>query len=84
MWERGAGPTLACGTGACAAMVAAVRDGRCNSSNGVNKMTVSLPGGCLLVEWAGAVSSHVMMTGPAVAVFEGSLLLPLHALPASA
>lgn len=67
VWERGAGITQACGTGACATLVAAVL-------NGVSerKATVHLPGGDLLIEWRES-DNHVYMTGPAVQVFEGSV-----------
>jgi diaminopimelate epimerase len=64
VWERGAGETQACGTGACAALVAA-------SSRGLipRKATVSLPGGHLYIEW----KESVFMTGPARRVFEGRI-----------
>lgn len=67
VWERGAGETLACGTGACAVLVASVL-------NGVSerKATVKLSGGNLLIEWNEA-DNHVYMTGPAVKVFEGEI-----------
>lgn len=65
VWERGAGPTLACGTGACAVVVAAYLSGRAERS-----CTVSLPGGDLQITWDGA-DNHVYMTGPAKAVFKG-------------
>jgi len=64
VWERGAGVTLACGTGACASGVAAIRLGLCDSP-----VRVSLPGGDLTVEWM--EGSEILMTGPAVRVFEG-------------
>jgi diaminopimelate epimerase len=64
VWERGSGETLACGTGASAAGVAANILGLTGK-----KTTVHLRGGDLLVEWAG--NNHVYMTGPAVEVFEG-------------
>jgi diaminopimelate epimerase len=70
VWERGAGETMACGTGACAAMVAARIRGLVDS-----KATVSLPGGDLIIEWAGEdISSRavVRMTGPVAKVFEGT------------
>jgi diaminopimelate epimerase len=73
VWERGAGPTLACGTGACATLVAAALLGLSNS-----KATVKLPGGPLEISWPDPQGS-VFMTGPAVAVFDGVLnpeLLP--------
>jgi len=57
-WERGAGLTKACGSAACAAAVAAVRLGRTG-----RKVTVSLPGGDLAIEWR-AGDDHVLMTGP--------------------
>ncbi|KGF73320.1 diaminopimelate epimerase [Neosynechococcus sphagnicola sy1] len=65
VWERGAGVTLACGTGACAAVVAAVLTGRCD-----RRATVELPGGSLEIEWSLA-DQHVYMTGPAQLVFTG-------------
>ncbi|KAJ6742320.1 DIAMINOPIMELATE EPIMERASE CHLOROPLASTIC [Salix viminalis] len=61
-WERGAGATLACGTGACAAVVAAVLEGRAT-----RKCTVDLPGGPLEIEWR-EEDNHVYMTGPAEVV----------------
>jgi diaminopimelate epimerase len=64
VWERGAAETLACGTGACAAAVAAARTGRAERS-----VTVSLPGGDLQIAWL--QNDHVRMTGDAVEVFEG-------------
>jgi diaminopimelate epimerase len=64
-WERGAGATLACGTGACAVGVAGVRTGRLE-----RRVTLHLPGGDLDVHWDEG-SGHVLMTGPAVEVFEG-------------
>jgi diaminopimelate epimerase len=65
VWERGAGATLACGTGACAALVAGVLTGRCG-----NAATVELPGGPLYIEWS-ALDQAVFMTGPAQKVFTG-------------
>jgi diaminopimelate epimerase len=66
VWERGAGETLACGTGACAAVVAGVRRGLLDGD-----VTVHAHGGSLRVRWAGA-GTPVLMTGPAVTVFEGT------------
>lgn len=66
VWERGAGITLACGTGACASLVAGVLTGLCD-----RKATVELPGGPLLIEWS-AADNRVYMTGPAEQVFTGS------------
>ncbi|NEQ31267.1 MAG: diaminopimelate epimerase [Leptolyngbya sp. SIO4C5] len=67
VWERGAGPTLACGTGACASLVAAVLNGKSD-----RQATVELPGGPLQIEWS-AADNHVYMTGPAEKVFTGEL-----------
>ena len=67
VWERGAGETLACGTGACAVAVACNLNGITN-----NKVTVKLLGGDLQIEW-NKDDNHVYMTGPAVTVFEGKL-----------
>jgi diaminopimelate epimerase len=64
VWERGAGITLACGTGACASLVAAVLTGRSN-----RRATVELPGGCLDIEWSD--DQRLYMTGPATRVFDG-------------
>ncbi len=67
VWERGTGETLACGTGACAALVA------CYLNNLTkNKATVELLGGNLQIEWD-KENNHVYMTGPAVTVFEGKI-----------
>src|SRR5664279_3397413 len=65
VWERGAGETLACGTGACAAAVAAIRRGLVDSP-----VRVVTRGGELTIGWNGA-DTPVIMTGPAVSVFEG-------------
>ena len=67
VFERGAGETLACGTGACAAVVAGIRRGLLDSP-----VKVSTRGGELSIAWAGA-GSPVMLTGPAVSVFEGEI-----------
>ncbi len=74
VWERGAGETLACGTGACAAVVAGVRLGRLDA-----RVDVQTRGGMLTIEWAGAGPdgmAPVLMTGPAVTVFEGEIEVP--------
>lgn len=68
-WERGAGDTLACGTGACAVTVATALNNRLN--NPERRALVQLPGGDLDIEWA--ANNHVYMTGPATTVFEGTL-----------
>ncbi|HEY9771102.1 MAG TPA: diaminopimelate epimerase [Coleofasciculaceae cyanobacterium] len=65
VWERGAGITLACGTGACASVVAGVLNNMCARS-----CTVELPGGCLQINWS-AADNRVYMTGPATEVFTG-------------
>lgn len=67
VWERGSGETLACGTGACAAVVASVINGYTNSN-----VKVTLLGGDLKVEW-NEDDNHVYMTGPATKVFEGEV-----------
>ncbi|CAM4253379.1 diaminopimelate epimerase [Paenibacillus tarimensis] len=67
VWERGAGPTLACGTGACATLVSSVLNGHTDRT-----ATVSLKGGDLLIEW-NEDDNHVYMTGPASVVFRGTL-----------
>ena len=65
VWERGSGETLACGTGACAALVAANLNGLAE-----RKVVIHLAGGDLKIEWS-EKDNHVYMTGPAVEVFEG-------------
>ena len=65
VWERGAGITLACGTGACATVVAGVLNNKCDRN-----CTVELPGGCLQIDWS-ATDNRVYMTGPAIEVFKG-------------
>ncbi|MBP1639050.1 MAG: diaminopimelate epimerase [Bacteroidetes bacterium] len=69
VWERGAGETLACGTGACATTVAAVLNEKTE-----RKVMLELLGGNLEIEWS-ETDNHVYMTGPAVTVFEGEYLL---------
>jgi diaminopimelate epimerase len=66
VWERGAGPTLACGTGACAILVAAVLNQKAEK-----RATVELLGGPLAIDWHD--NNHVFMTGPAQKVFVGEL-----------
>lgn len=67
VWERGAGETMACGTGACATAVAAILNGLSE-----RKVTVRLNGGDLLIEWD-EKTNHVFMTGGATTVFSGSI-----------
>ena len=69
VYERGSGETIACGSGACAAVVAGIQRGLLD-----NKVTAHLRGGDLTIEWAGEGQS-VMMTGPAETTFEGVLTL---------
>jgi len=67
VWERGSGETLACGTGACAAVVAGILNGFCD-----RKTTVKLLGGELVIEW-NAFDNHVYLSGSATTVFEGEI-----------
>jgi diaminopimelate epimerase len=69
VWERGAGITQACGTGACATLVAGVLNGYTD-----RKATIHLLGGDLFIEWD-EKSNHVFMTGPAAEVFRGTIEL---------
>jgi len=69
VYERGVGETLACGSGACAAVVVGRQRGWLD-----DKVTVSLPGGILKIQWSGE-GQPVLMTGPAVSVFEGRIRL---------
>lgn len=66
VWERGAGPTLACGSGACAVLVAGVLNEKLE-----RKATLHLPGGPLMIDWR--EDNHLYMTGPAQEVFQGLL-----------
>jgi len=68
VWERGVGETLACGTGACAALVAAVLNKKTN-----REVIIHLPGGNLDIQWAD--DGHVYMTGPAELVFRGEMII---------
>jgi len=69
VWERGAGETLACGTGACASVVASCLNGFTG-----RRVTVHLPGGDLLIDWSEG-DNHVYMTGPAVEVYKGEVII---------
>ncbi len=68
VWERGVGETLACGTGACAALVAAALNKKTN-----RQALIHLPGGDLNIQWAD--NGHIYMTGPAELVFKGEVYL---------
>lgn len=68
VYERGSGETLACGTGTCATVAAAVRNGLVD-----NCVTVHLLGGDLEIEWSGNENDSIFMTGPAVTVFNGEV-----------
>ena len=70
VFERDAGETLACGTGACAAIVAGIRLGWLDG-----RVDVDMHGGQLTVEWAGGAEDSVFLTGPATTVFEGEIEL---------
>ena len=70
VYERGAGETLACGTGACAAVVAGIRLGLLDAA-----VDVQTHGGVLSISWAGG-STPVLLTGPATTVFQGNIDLP--------
>merc|ERR1712176_143658 len=74
VWERGAGPTLACGTGTCALVVAAILANKIPSGN---KVRVTLPGGDLFIEWKNGKDGDgkVYMTGPATFTFSGKAAL---------
>ncbi len=68
VWERGSGETLACGTGTCATVVAAILNGYVD-----NDVTVHLIGGDLKISWSGNEADSVFMTGPAETVFSGEI-----------
>ena len=72
VWERGTGETLACGTGTCATLVAAVLNGLMD-----DKADIELLGGTLTIEWDRANTNHVFMTGPATEVFTGAVEVDL-------
>ena len=71
VFERGAGETLACGTGACAAVVAGIRLGLLDQ-----RVDVQTRGGELTIKWTGELDAAVMMTGPATTVFRGEIEIP--------
>ena len=71
VWERGCAMTLACGTGACASVVAAILNNLCD-----NKVKVNLPGGSLIIEWEGSAEDpdkDIFMSGKAEYVFTGEI-----------
>lgn len=72
VWERGCGETLACGTGACAVVVAALKANKILPSERFHGVKVSLPGGDLMIHWTGD-DTNVLMTGPATFCFRGEL-----------
>ena len=72
VFERGSGETLACGTGACAAVVAGIARGRLSGGHPVQVLT---RGGELMIQWSGRLLDSVMMTGPAEPVFKGVIEL---------
>ena len=71
VYERGSGETLACGTGACAAVVAGIRLGLLDT-----QVDVRTRGGVLRIEWSGALDAPVLLTGPATTVFESEIEVP--------
>ena len=71
VYERGVGETLACGTGACAAVVAGIQQGLLQSP-----VNVQTRGGMLTIAWSGDAADPVMMSGPATTVFEGTIQIP--------
>lgn len=71
VYERGVGETLACGTGACAAVVAGIRLGLLDT-----RVDVETHGGQLTIEWGGGMADPVLMTGPATTVFESEINIP--------
>jgi diaminopimelate epimerase len=75
VWERGAGLTRACGTGACATAIGAMRRGLVD-----RRVTVTLPGGALLIEWRD--DDMIVMTGPATESFRGDFDTASFGLPA--
>lgn len=80
VYERGAGETLSCGTGACAAVASGIQRGLLDT-----RVQVQTRGGRLTIEWSGDDNSAVAMTGPAETVFSSTVLVPdIEALPAGA
>ncbi len=71
VFERGVGETLACGTGACAAVASGIRLGLLDS-----EVQVDMRGGRLTIAWSGAGTDSIFMTGPATTVFEGQIDIP--------
>jgi diaminopimelate epimerase len=71
VYERGAGETLACGTGACAAVVAGIRLGLLDT-----QVDVQTRGGVLTIAWTGTLDAPVLMTGPATTVFQSEIDIP--------
>ena len=71
VFERGTGETLACGSGACAAVACGIRLGLLDA-----RVDVHMRGGLLTIAWAGGEADAVFMTGPATTVFEGQIEIP--------
>ena len=71
VWERGSGETLACGTGACATAVAAIKTDLCD-----HDVDIELLGGHLSISYENHTNSHVFMTGPATEVYSGEIVIP--------
>ena len=71
VYERGVGETLACGTGACAAVAAGIRLGLLDA-----RVQVKMRGDTLGIAWSGSESDCIFMTGPATTVFEGQIDIP--------
>ena len=76
VYERGAGETLACGSGACAAVVSGIRRGLLD-----NDVLVHMRGGDIRVRWSGQAQDSVYLSGPAVTVFTGEIELDRIVLP---
>ena len=74
VWERGAGPTLACGTGTCALVVAAIRAGKIPRPAEGESVRVTLPGGDLFIEWRES-NDRIYMSGPGTFAFRGEAIL---------
>ena len=74
VWERGSGITQACGTGACATAVATILRREAQSDQNPRTVNIHMDGGSLQIEWRTS-DRHILMTGPAVKVFDGEILI---------